>query len=282
MRRIEPLLSLGYLTVNTDPMATIEAAAEAGYGAVGIRVTGRRVSETYPQVLGDARAIGEMAKRLADTGMRLSSVSAYHIYDDVTPDHLQQVLDASAGLGAETVVSNSYLDDESQFLDIFGRYCELAAQRGIRLAIEPMRYSGVKSLKAAVRLIAQSGQANAGLLLDPLHLERSGETPEDVVGVDPGRIFLAQLCDAAPNPRASEDDLRHEARTGRLYPGEGSLLLRDFLSALPNGIAIEIETPRPDESHLPPARRARNALAATQDFLDRFGEESGNQPVPVA
>lgn len=260
-------LTLGYLTLDIDPLCTVEAAGKAGYKSVGIRITGRRVVDASTEVIGRRDTIRAIRQRLDDHGLRLSNISAYHFYPDVTLSHLEGVLDTAAELRADMVICNSYLADQSRFFEMFCAYCDMARLRSIRLAIEFMRYSQVKSLAAAAEIVRRSEKDNAGLLIDPLHLDRAGETPADILKLDPSRIFFAQLCDAALQPGLTEDELRQEARTARLYPGLGELPLSDFIAALPDGTEIEIETPRPELRGLDPAEQARRALEATRRFF---------------
>lgn len=264
-------LTLGYLTLDAPPVDTIEAAANSGFRSVGIRITGRRVADPYTQVVGNPATIREIRTKLRETGLRLSNVSAYHFYPDVSADDLSRVLDAASELGTGIIVANSYIEDADRFLELFVPYAAVAGARGIRIAIEFMRYSAIKSLAEADRLMLSSGQASAGLLIDPLHLARAGETASAIAKVPPERIIFCQLCDApALTATPSLDELRHEARTGRLHPGEGNLPLYDFLDALPADVEIEVEVPRPETKHLPLAERAKVARARAMEFLDGY------------
>lgn len=249
--------TLGYLSLDAAPADTVDAAAAAGFGSVGIRITGRRIHDDYTRVIGNPAAIRDIKDRLAGGGVRLSNISAYHVFPDVTPDHLERVVDTAAELGAGIIVANSYNPDEGRFLELYARYCELAAAHGIRVAIEFMRYSAIKTIGDVSRVVSASGQPNAGYLIDPLHLERSGGTAADIAAVDPARIIFVQLCDATrTSGEPTIDELRTEARTGRLFPGDGDLPLHDFLDAIPPGTEVELEVPRPENAGLPLAERA--------------------------
>jgi len=268
--------TLGYLTLDTDPLATIDAAAAAGFRSVGIRITGRRIDDPFTQVVGNRQAIAAIRQRIADTGLRLSNISAYHLWPDVGVDHVKRVIDTVMELGSTILVANSYDPDESAYVAKVRRYCELGEAGGVKLAIEFMRYSAVKTIHDAVRTSKAVGHPNVGLLIDAMHLARSGGTPADIRAVDPKSIIFAQLCDAkgvAGMP--TEDALRYEARTGRLYPGDGVLPLRDFLAALPAGTEIEYEVPRQDWGGLTLAERARLAYSAFYTFLDGRVERPG-------
>lgn len=112
------------------------------------------------------------------------------------------------------------------------------------------------------------GQSNAGILVDALHLERSGGTVAAIGKVHPKRIVLAQLCDAKKRRTApSMEDLITEARTERLAPGDGDLQLFDFLDALPDEVEIEYEVPRPEEVRLPLEARAKIAADKFRRYM---------------
>ncbi len=269
-------LTLGYLTLDAPPADTVTAAAEAGFKSVGIRITGRRLSDPYTQVVGNPATVREIKKRIDDSGIRLSNTSAYHFYPDVTLEHLKPIVDITAELGAKIIVANSYIADEAKFLDVFGPYTDMAGKHGIRLAIEFMKYSEAKTMEGAQRLVEKSGRDNAGFLIDPLHLNRSGGTPEAIKKVDPKRIIFVQLCDAMK--RHDNPDLpalMKEARTARLVPGKGELPLYEFLDELPKDTEIEYEVPRPDTAHLPLTERAKIAYGDFMNYLKGYAARKG-------
>jgi sugar phosphate isomerase/epimerase len=274
-------LTFGYLTLSLPPAETIDAAAQAGFTSVGIRITGRRVHEDYTPVLRDAAVRRDIRARLADAGMRLSNVTAYHLFPEVELSHMKQVIDATAELGAGILLAHSYVPVDDRLVDLFAAYCEYAAQYDIRVACEFMRYSQVPTLEAATDWIERAGQPNAGYAIDPLHLVRSGGSVSDLAGIDPQRIVFVQLCDAAHRPGLlSTEQLLHEARNERLAPGEGDLPLREFLDALPADIEIEYEVPTPSLAHLPAAQRARIAAQRFQGFMADYARERG-RPAPA-
>ena len=261
--------TLGYLTLDAPPADTIDAAAAAGWSSVGIRITGRRRADPYAQVIGNRAAIADLKKRAADQGLLLSNISAYHFYPDVSLDDLARVMDTVIDLGSKIVVANSYDPDEGAYVEKLRRYCEHGRAAGVRVAVEFMKYSAVRSIHDAKRVIERVGAPNLGYLIDPLHLARSGGTPADVRAADPARIVFVQLCDARlPRREPTTDELRHEARTGRLFPGDGELPLPEFIAALPPGTEIEYEVPRQDLAALTLAERARVAYSVCNAYLD--------------
>ena len=260
-------LTLGWLTLlDVAPADMVTAAAAGGFDSVGIRITGRRLDDTYFPVVGHSSVLSEIRRRLTDTGVRLSNTSIYHLYPEITLDHLQPAIEATAELGAKTIVVTCMDPDEARWTEFVASCCERAANFNLKLALEFVPYSCARSLDQACRIVRNAQRPNFGLLIDPLHLARSGGSPSALSSVEPGLIFFAQLCDAA-REKPPDMDLATEARTGRLYPGDGGLSLHEFLDALPAEIEIEVEMPRGDQVDVPPGERARRAGEATRRFL---------------
>jgi len=273
------VLTLGYLSIaDADPVELIQAAAKAGFSAVGLRITGRRPEEDLrPEIVANPAAITRIRRCLSDCGMRLSNISTYHLYPEIRIEDLRPVVQASASMGADFMVAGCYDRERSRRADFLGRYGELAAASGMRIALEPVSYSAAASLGDAYDLVLAAQQANLGLLLDPLHLARGGDTPDRIRGIDPKRIFYAQLCDADLR-RPEGMDLAEEARTMRLYPGEGSLPLAEFLRALPEGIEIEAEVPSRADRHLSADARAAILHQRVASYLERIGATGSAGP----
>lgn len=262
-----PQLTLGWLTLlNTKTADVIPAAAAGGFKSVSIRITGRKPEDQYDPIVGNPAAIRELKSRLAANGLRLSNTSIYHLYPHVTMEHILPAIEATAELGAPIMVATCMDPDHDRWVALMQRYCEAARAHGITVALEFVPYSHARTAAVGEDLVRRTGAANFGLLVDSLHLSRSGGTPADIAALDPRHIVFAQLCDAVatiPPPAA----LANEARTGRLYPGAGALPLYAFLDALPPGLEIECETPYTAVGDRPAAEQARLAGDAIRRFL---------------
>ena len=267
-------LTIAHLVLGGTPAENIDAAAAAGFGAVGLRICARRPGEPYvgDPILGDADAARTLRDRAAARGIRVSNVSAYQFYPDVGWDDVAPVIDATAALGAPIIVANGFDPELARFTSLFARYCAAAKEAGIRVALEFLPYSGVQNIDDAMRVVTDSGASNAGVLLDALHLDRSGATVADIARIPPDRITFAQLCDARKwsGPRTNER-LLTEARTARLPAGTGDLPLFDFLDALPPGIEIEYEVARADMAQKSALEKAQTAAADAERFMRAYG-----------
>lgn len=263
-------LTLGYLTLEDVPPAElVSVAAATGFDAVGIRITGRKKADPYFPIVGHPQAVREIRRRLDDTGIKLSNIGAYYVTPDIGGEDFKPIIDIAAELGAPMIVANNHDPDTGHYFKTMADYCDLAAQAGIRLVLEFMRYSQATSLQHALKILDTLNRDNFGLLADPLHLSRSGGLPSDLKAVSAERIFLAQLCDAKGPLPTTIPEITHEARNGRLNPGEGDLPLDAFLDALPPEIEIECEIPQTALAHLPATERARRVADSCRSFLER-------------
>ena len=110
------------------------------------------------------------------------------------------------------------------------------------VVIEFFAYSAVRTIEEAHRIVTASGQENAGILVDALHLYRSGGSAEALRRIPSKEMLLAQICDA-PAQSPLQARLSYEERHDRLDAGAGGLPLVDFAESLPAHIPIEVEVP---------------------------------------
>ena len=260
-------LSLAQLTL--EPVGApefIEAAAAAGFDAVTIRLVPPPGFELASPGSDGPLPVAAIRGALRDTGIGVLDATSLWIGPPTRVAEFAPALDAAAAIGAEhfTVVITD--GERTRALERFGATCAMAAARGLKIALEFMPYSAVRTLGEAARMIEDAGQESAGILLDALHLARSGGSPAELRNVDLKNIAFLQLSDAprlAPRP----EDLRLESRTRRLHPGEGELPLRELLAALPPELPIDVEAPRAADAGLSARDKAMRAAEATRRFL---------------
>ncbi|MEO5699265.1 MAG: sugar phosphate isomerase/epimerase [Casimicrobiaceae bacterium] len=271
---------LAHLTLGAPPAESIDAARAAGFAALGIRIAARRPQEPFATpIIGAPDRIRAIREQARDAGVTIANVQAYQFYPDTRWDDVQPVIATTHALGVPVIVAYSFDPDEARFLDIFARYCEAARTADIRIALEFLPYSRVRDLAGALDLIARSGATNAGVLIDVLHLFRSGGQPSDVRNLDPRRIAYVQLCDARRiTTPMTEAELQAEARTGRLPAGEGELPLFELLDALPTDIDVEYECAPAARAAWSTLDKAQAARADADRFLRAYVEHRARAP----
>ncbi|QWW72017.1 sugar phosphate isomerase/epimerase [Rhizobium sp. WYJ-E13] len=77
----------------------------------------------------------------------------------------------------------------------FAAACAIAADAGLRVAIEPHPYRWVSSGQGMLRLIERTGAPNLGLNFDPSHLFPAGDMPHYVVLSLADRIYNTHFSD---------------------------------------------------------------------------------------
>jgi sugar phosphate isomerase/epimerase len=150
-------------------------------------------------------------------------------------------LDIFQELGAERINTVSMDPDVGRSLDQFGVLAEMSAARGMASSIELCPVLTINNLASAVAAVRHVGRNDFQLLLDTMHLGRSGATAAEIAALDPAMIGYAQLCDAPLKP--ANPNYMDEATFDRMVPGEGELPLRDYMSALPADLVVSLEVP---------------------------------------
>jgi sugar phosphate isomerase/epimerase len=112
-------------------------------------------------------------------------------------------------------------------------------------------------------------RSNAGILIDMLHFYRSHSSKEALRKLPRDWFQFAHVCDGrAANP-VSMDEILHEARSDRMFPGDGAFGVKDILSCLPQDITYTLEIPGDDLAiELGFEEYARRALQTARKNLD--------------
>lgn len=262
-------ISLAALTVlELSPPAMVRCASEAGYSHIGIRLLPATATEPQYDLVGHTPLLREVEATLAGTGVRVLDAEIFRMLPGKRAADYEAAIATAARLGArELLVAGNDPDDVRQ-IDAFADFCTLAGRYGLGAVLEFMPWTEAKDLAQAARIVARSGCANAGVLVDPFHFSRSRSRIEDMALVPPAQLRYAQFCDVPADIPPGMDAILAEARAERLFPGQGGLDLQGLLRALPPGIPLSVEVPTQTLARTVDAtERARRALAATRRVL---------------
>jgi sugar phosphate isomerase/epimerase len=232
-----------------------------------LRIVAPTATDTIVPVVGDDELIGRILRRLDDTGLSILDVEAVWLTPDTSVPALVPALETAARLGAHYLLVVGNDPEVPRASANLAALAEAAQSFDIKVMLEFIPYCCTSTLQGAQHLIAAAAQPNVGVLVDALHLSRSGGSPDEVRGVS--GLDYVQICDAALQ-RPRHDQLRTEARGQRFYPGEGELDLRALLDALPPGVPLAVEAPCARDAELSPVERARRCGAATRAFLEGY------------
>jgi len=248
-------LSLEMLTLlGMPPVEHVRLAAELGCAGVSLGQAGRTLShfgysdfEPYPDwsLAGNPGLVREVKAALRDTGVRLSLGEGFRVMPGMDIADAAGALDIMAELGAEHINGGSNDPDMPRTWDQLGLLADMVIERGMRLELEFAPSNVLKTLEAAVAALDQIGAGRCTLLVDAMHLFRSGATLESFARIDPSLVGYAQLCDVPAEPQ--RETYIEEAMFARMVPGEGEMPLREWVAALPGDIWIGLEVPGIEE-----------------------------------
>lgn len=254
----------------------VTLAAELGYQAIGLFAnTGNPKRPIAPPVSGQNAKL-ELRQRLSDTGIRIHNLECFVLQADTEIDDCDPVLECGAEFGARQATAVISDEDSSRGRENFFRLAERADQFGLGINIEFMRFSQVKTLGDALKLVRSVNKPGVGVVVDLLHLIRSGGSVEDLKAAPQDLVRYAQICDGPASVDA--DSLFFEAVSQRLIPGQGEFPLADFVQALPDGIFLGIEVPLKDlrDQGVDARERARLVDRGLRDSVRRFRRQAGH------
>jgi sugar phosphate isomerase/epimerase len=206
----------------------IAATAAAGFPLLGLDLP--EIEEYRSR----GKTVADLAEEFRRAGLRCCDLLPFFAAAGVDARRRAEELEAlgllAAELGAPLVVAG--VPRQLPWQELCGQLGEAArvlAPAGVRLAVEYMPHSGLKTLAEAVRVCGELGWERAGLVVDSIHSCFGGATAEEIAGLAPGQIALVQYSDACTTAPA---DLLAESRDRRLLPGAGCLPLGEWRAAV--------------------------------------------------
>jgi sugar phosphate isomerase/epimerase len=262
------IVSLDHLTLfEFTPPELVEVAAAGGFTHVGLRLNpAAPPGERQHPMLGNSPMRRETLARMRDTGVAAFDFGVFRLKPGVDMRAFEPVLETAAVLGAKHACVNGDEPDPQTLADLLHSLCELGHRYGIRMNLEPTPWTGIPTIAAALHVLHLCGHADARLMVDTIHADRSKATLSDLAAVPPALIDYIQVCDAA-GPRPTDfETMIYQARNERAFPGEGNLDLVGMLCALPAGVPLSLEAPvKSLAERLTPverAKRGRQAMAS--------------------
>jgi sugar phosphate isomerase/epimerase len=250
------------------PLATIRAAAAGGFDATGLWIE----PETW-----SAETTRECRAALADTGLELLDVEVIWIKPDSDLAAHKAVIDIGAALGAKHVLCVSSDPDLGATASALAELCRHAEGSAMRVALEFGIFTEIKNLRMAMAVLDEVAHPLRALLIDPIHVDRSGSTVLEIAAVPDALLPYAQFCDAPakrPDPHYFEDIIT-DAIDLREQCGAGGLALAEIYHALPTDIplSIELRSKVLRETYPDPGARAKAVAEATRGWLSRHATD---------
>lgn len=245
-----------------SPPDTVAAAVAGGFDSVGLWV------EPVTWTASTTRAVRD---GVAASGLAVIDVEVIWIKPGpLDPDHLR-ILDIGGEIGAAHALVVSSDPDHAATARKLAALCDHAAPMGIGVALEFGLFTEVCTIEQATAILRSIDHAAARLLIDALHIDRSGGTAAQIAALPPAWFSYAQLCDAGADRPAPDDKsaIIDEAVYRRLLCGEGVLDLDGMLKALPPALplSIEMRSQALYDAYPDGQERARALAEQTRKFL---------------
>ena len=191
-------------------------------------------------------------------GIALGTVEGCFITPQAEVVNYAGLLDLFAGMAASRLSIVILEPDRPRAMEQAAKLAEMASERAMRPVLEFIPGTPVGDLVTALAAVAEVG-SDCGLVIDAMHLFRSGANAADVRSLDPSMIAQVQLCDVPLKNDAMQ--YGQEAGTERLPPGEGELPLASLIDAIPPGTPVSLELPMMSRANSPEALEAALADA---------------------
>lgn len=263
-------LGIEFISVfGLPPAPFVELAADLGCRniSLGLHPADCNPHGYPPYALDDPAVQREFKAALRDRGVSLALAEGFFVMPGRDVGDFAGALDMMRGLGAQRINTLALEPDQGRCFDQFAALAELAAARGMATTLEFIPGTAVGDLATAAAAQRHVGRPEFGVLVDTMHLVRSGGGAADVAALAPGVVTYAQLCDCPlASPYASYAE---EAKYERLPPGEGEFPLLDILKAVPHDLVIGLEIPqrRLAESGVGPHERLGRCVEAARALL---------------
>lgn len=267
-------LNMAHLNVlELDPPDVVSVAEAAGFRTAGLRLSPARPEETPPPVYGDTTMRRDLITRINDSGVGILEIELFWLRPRTDIKSYEAFLELGALLGAKNVITCCDTHDLSQAQDMFEMACDMALPYGLNMNLEFLPWIAIGRFDQALPIVRKANRPNGKVMLDPLHMSRTGTNFSRIAEIETSLISYAQICDA-PLPAPTDiEAIAFEAKFERLLPGQGNLDLKDYFARLPEGIPLSVEVAFPKRLGLTAYERASQAMMHTKALLETFSEQ---------
>lgn len=266
-------LGIDFITVLGMPPADyIHLAADVGIDEIslGYNPITANPYNFQPWSLQDAGVRRAARDALATRQVRIGLMEGLFITPKNDMKDSGRQIEIAVELGARGVNTISLDPDRARSLDQIATLAEMAAASGLVTTLEFAPIMTIQDLPSAIAAARHVGRDDFGLVIDALHLVRSGNGADDIAALAPSLIGHVQICDGA---RAfTRESYLHEAGAERQLPGEGEFSLAEIIAALPKDKMLGLEIPSLSSAQAGVSARTHveRCIAATRKLLDKI------------
>jgi sugar phosphate isomerase/epimerase len=222
------------------PEQVVYAAAGAGFNAVGIWCD----LETWT-----SQRTESVSKALADTGITALDIEVVWFKPGESMDTHDRFVDIAKAIGAKNILCVSSETDIDETQKRFKHLCQLTEGSDIRVVLEFLAITEINSLAKALAVVNAVAHPAAGILIDTLHLQRTGSCVEDLAALvqthsntPAPQLPYLQLCDASATLEdQSIEGVLEDALYLRKLLGQGQLPLKEILQTVGANMPLSLE-----------------------------------------
>lgn len=254
---------------DVEPAEVVTIAEELGVPMISLWVSDG-MDGARPVTAANKRTVLE---RLRDSPVVLDTVEAFMLSRD--PRKAEAGIALAAELGARAIVAiNLATADDAAAAQQFADLCALANGYGLLVSLEPISMGVTRTPADGLRIVRESGAANARLTIDLLHVVRTATPLSDVAAIEPGLFGSVQICDGPMH--IAEKDRIDEAGFSRMEPGSGSFPVQEFLRVIPPWVPVGLEVPLRvlREGGMTARERTRRVVEATRALQRKVANET--------
>lgn len=267
-------IGLDYLTMTgVDPVHFIRTAAAAGACNVALWPQTSQLNpydRPYYSLVRDAGLRNDTIRCLADHDVTVQLIDALAVRPDLPVRDWRPVIEACVEIGARRFNTVSFDPSMDRTTDAIATLAEMGREYGSTLVIEACPLLSIASLAQAVKIVEAIGAPNVKLLIDTMHITRSGEVGL-LSRIDPSLIDYVQISDG-PIEVEDMEAYGREATLERAVPGEGEMPLEEILSSVPAHVVVSGEVPMHARrsAGMSDLERSRRVVASIECLLARL------------
>ncbi len=239
-------IGIEFLSVfNLAPVDFVHLAADLGCATISTGLTSSPFNSlNLPEwsLRDDAKLRQHMLNALRERNVAIGLGEGFSVRPGADITSRESDLALMAELGATRINTISLDPDLQRSFDQFAALTELAARFGINTTVEFGPGMSIGNLVTAIDAVRHVNRTDFKLLIDTMHLVRSGSTAADVAALPRDMIGYVQLCDSPLTN--GERSYMDEAMFERMTPGTGELPLFDILATLPVDMPLSLELPQ--------------------------------------
>jgi sugar phosphate isomerase/epimerase len=240
----------------------VHAAAQAGFNATGIWCDPARWT---------GACTDRVSRALRDTGLIALDLEVVWFRPGEVDSAHDGMIEIAMEIGARNLLCVSSEPDIARTRQRFEYTCRKAEGSDLRVVLEFLALTEIRSLPQALAVVRDVGHPAGGILVDTLHLLRTGGAALDLRDIDSALMPYLQVCDASASLRdSSPEGLMEDALYLRQLPGDGELPLRDILTEVDPLLPLSLEIRSReliDRYPSDPLARATHVWQATRRFL---------------